>query len=143
MHGHGDCPGCIQPLVGHDADCEVMSEKAPHSRPTWSLDGNCMRHEVYRCATCLQSPCLTQPSSPGAPQIPPEPQDTGKSAATRIRERIAEKRSLYEHYHQHTKRMWEEHDAHGGWDSFINGSEVSNRIDELEWCLAVIEGREP
>jgi hypothetical protein len=64
------------------------------------------------------------------------------SPADRIRERIAQKRALYEHYLVHAKQMLGAEDLHGLWDSGANASEVHTGIDELEWCLKVLEGRE-
>lgn len=64
-------------------------------------------------------------------------------ARQRIRERIAEKRVLYEHYRAHARKMLDINDAHGSWDASVNMSEVSCAIDEAEACLAIVEGREP
>ena len=61
------------------------------------------------------------------------------TAAERSRARIAEKRAEYENYKDYLAMRTREEDLHGGWDCFVNMSEVSQYIDGLEFALAAME----
>lgn len=133
MHGHGDCPGCIQPLVGHDADCEVMSEKVPPTPGPSCGDcgvefpkhaGWCMRPQldarqaqpaVPPCAqtTCpgwkwVHSPqCPTRrqaaPASPGAQQTP-TPVSAHPESVSRAVELIRERLESRRELYEHYRQ---------------------------------------
>jgi hypothetical protein len=102
--------------VGHDADCEVMNERVVPRRASYAHVA--MESDI-------------EAGQRGAP-----------SPADRIRERIAEERTLYNHYLTHARKMLEQEDLHGLWDAAANASEVSNRIDGLTDALKALEGRE-
>jgi hypothetical protein len=114
------CPGCISSAVGHDQDCPVMSERA-------ECGDSSENREFFDCRKPRGHKGL---------------HEYALKPWARIRERLAEKHALYQHYRAHARKMSDIEDCHGAWDADINASEVSCAIDELEWCLAVLEGRE-
>lgn len=69
------------------------------------------------------------------PAVTIQQPDRLQEAANAIRAKLKEEKATYQHYLDHCQKMKDIEDLHGGWDSFANASEVSNRIDTLVWCL--------
>jgi hypothetical protein len=113
---------------------ETMSEKVLDAQ-LWCADATCELYGAVHPPPCRKRTLVAKAGEFLDATKPPQQPDRLKEGANAIRARIKEERKLYAHYLVHVDRMKEQEDLHGGWDAFANASEVSNRIDMLEWCL--------
>lgn len=97
----------------------------------------CVEHPMFQGQeNYFQGKSLLTAKEEAQRQVTQAPErDRLRTAADAIRAKLKEEKATYQHYLDHCQKMKDIEDLHGGWDSFANASEVSNRIDTLLWCL--------